>query len=225
MRVRATQALPCVAFCLCTEATMNYLKYLTEEIHSTVMATADENGLPVTCVIDIMDYDENGLYFLTARGKNFYARLKRDGYVSLTGMKGTDTLSCVAISVRGKVQEVGSDYLNRFLEKNSYMYEIYPTKDSRMALTVFRIYDGCGEWFDLSKKPIERASFSFGNCTKTVDGYYITDKCIGCKKCTEVCPQGCIDFANGYARIIQSSCLHCGNCFNICSEKAVVKRG
>lgn len=202
---------------------MNYLKYLTEEIHSTVMATVDENGLPVTCAIDIMDCDENGLYFLTARGKNFYARLKRDGYVSLTGMKGTDTLSCVAISVSGRVEEVGSDYLNRLFEKNRYMYEIYPTKESHKALTVFRIYDGCGEWFDLSKKPIERASFSFGNGIKTVDGYYITDKCIGCKKCIEVCPHSCIDFTNGYTRIIQSSCLHCGNCFNICPVKAVEK--
>ena len=202
---------------------MNYLKYLTEEIHSTVMATVDENGLPATCAIDIMDYDENGLYFLTARGKNFYARLKRCGYVSLTGTKGTDTLSCVAISVRGKVEEIGSDYLNRLFEKNSYMSEIYPTKESRTALTVFRIYDGCGEWFDLSKKPIERASFSFGNGIKTVGGYCITDKCIGCKKCLKVCPQGCIDFTGGYARIIQSSCLHCGNCFTICSVKAVEK--
>ena len=202
---------------------MNYLKYLTEEIHSTVMATVDENGLPVTCAIDIMDYDENGLYFLTARGKNFYARLKRGGYVSLTGTKGTDTLSCVAISVRGKIEEIGSDYLKSLFEKNSYMCEIYPTKESRTALTVFKIYDGCGEWFDLSKKPIERASFSFGNGIKTVDGYYITDKCIGCKKCMEVCPQGCIDFANVYARIIQSSCLRCGNCFTICPVKAVEK--
>lgn len=202
---------------------MNYLKYLTEEIHSTVMATVDENGLPVTCAIDIMDYDENGLYFLTARGKNFYARLKRSGYVSLTGMKGTDTISCVAISVRGKVEEVGSDYLNRMFEKNSYMSEIYPTKESRKALTVFRIYDGCGEWFDLSKKPIERASFSFGNGIKTVVGYYITDNCIGCRKCTEVCPQGCIDFTGGYTRIIQSNCLHCGACFEHCPVKAVEK--
>ncbi len=202
---------------------MNYLKYLTEEIHSTVMATVDENGLPATCAIDIMDYDENGLYFLTARGKNFYARLKRSGYVSLTGMKGTDTISCVAISVRGKVEEVGSDYLNRMFEKNSYMSEIYPTKESRKALTVFRIYDGCGEWFDLSKKPIERASFSFGNGIKTVVGYYITDNCIGCRKCTEVCPQGCIDFTGGYTRIIQSNCLHCGACFEHCPVKAVEK--
>ena len=124
---------------------MDYLKYLTKEIHSTVMATVDENGLPVTCAIDIMDYDENGLYFLTARGKNIYARLKRSRYVSLTGMKGTATLSSSAISERGKVEEVGNNYLNRLFEKNSYMYEIYPTKESRTAHTVFRIYGGCGE--------------------------------------------------------------------------------
>ena len=54
---------------------MTYLKYLVQEIHSTVVATVDENGLPVTCAIDIMDYDENGLYFLTAKGKGFITAL------------------------------------------------------------------------------------------------------------------------------------------------------
>lgn len=48
---------------------MDYLKYLVEEIHSTVMATVDNNGLPVTCAIDIMDYDENGLYFFNGKGQ------------------------------------------------------------------------------------------------------------------------------------------------------------
>lgn len=56
-----------------------YLKYIVEQIHSTVVATVDENGLPVTCVIDMMDYDEDGLYFLTAKGKRFYDRLKARG--------------------------------------------------------------------------------------------------------------------------------------------------
>ena len=37
------------------------------------------NGEPVTCAIDIMDYDTDGLYFLTAKGKNFYNRLKKRG--------------------------------------------------------------------------------------------------------------------------------------------------
>jgi uncharacterized pyridoxamine 5'-phosphate oxidase family protein len=142
---------------------MNYLKYLVEEIHTTVMATTDANDLPVTCAIDVMDYDDNGMHFLTAKGKNFYDRLKQNGYVALTGMKGKDTMSCVAVSLRGKVKEIGSEPLKRLFKKNSYTYEIYPTEQSRKALTVFCIYDANGEWFDLSKKPIERADFSIGN--------------------------------------------------------------
>ena len=42
------------------------------------------------------------------------------------------------------------------------MYEIYMTDESRQALTAFQIYEGIGEWFDLSKKAIERFGFSFG---------------------------------------------------------------
>lgn len=53
-----------------------YFSFIVNEIHSTVVATVDDNGLPVTCAIDIMDFDENGLYFLTAKGKRFYDRLK-----------------------------------------------------------------------------------------------------------------------------------------------------
>lgn len=64
------------------------LKFLEKEIHTVIAATADENGLPVTCAIDIMDSDENGIYFLTAKGKGFYTRLKSSGFIAMTGMKG-----------------------------------------------------------------------------------------------------------------------------------------
>ena len=52
-----------------------YLKYLQEEIHTAIAATIDDGGLPVTCAVDMMDADENSLYFLTAKGKSFYDRL------------------------------------------------------------------------------------------------------------------------------------------------------
>lgn len=165
---------------------MNYLRYLEKEIHSVIAATVDDSGLPVTCAIDIMDSDEKGLYFLTAKGKSFYARLKKKGYVALTGMKGKDTMSCVAISLRGTVKELGNTLLTRLFEKNPYMREIYPTQESQKALTVFQIYEGSGEWFDLSKQPIERASFSFGGAQIEKTGYFVTDKCIGCKLCYQI---------------------------------------
>ncbi len=205
--------------------TNEILYFLEQQIHSVIMATVDDSGLPVTCAIDIMDSDEKGLYFLTAKGKGFYNRLKKNGYASLTGIKGNDTLSCVAISVRGKVQEIGNVPLQRLFIKNPYMKEIYPTKESRQALTVFRLYEGSGEWLDLSKKPIERVSFTIGNQEKEMQGYEITDKCTGCKACKSVCPQNCIDFAVTPAVIRQENCLHCGNCFTVCPKKAVVRRG
>ena len=202
--------------------TIDFLKYIQEQIHTTVVATNNEQGLPLTCAIDIMDYDEKGLYFLTAKGKNFYKRLKANGYLSLTGIRGDNTISCIAVSVCGKVKEIGSERLKRLLDKNPYMYEIYPTEQSRSALTVFCLYEGYGEWFDLSKKPIERFSFSFGVGRTETDGYFITDDCIGCGKCLSVCPQSCIVLNGQKASIKQENCLRCGNCINICPMKAIV---
>lgn len=200
---------------------VDYLKYIVEEIHSTVIATTDDKGLPVTCAIDIMDYDDNSLYFLTARGKNFYKRLKNRNYLALTGMKGSDTMSCVAVSVRGRVRELGSELVPRLFEKNKYMFEIYPNKKSQEALTVFQIYEGSGEWFDLSVKPIERASFSFGNTENVQRGYFINQNCTGCGLCTEKCPTKCIDLSKILAKINQKNCLHCGNCLSVCPFNAV----
>ena len=86
----------------------DYLAYLVEEIHTTVVATVDDAGLPVTAAIDMMDADEGDVYFLTARGKEFYDRLKKRGVLALTGMKGEDTMSvlrflfgerCVSLAV------------------------------------------------------------------------------------------------------------------------------
>ena len=64
---------------------MDYLRYLVEQIHTTIVATVDDSGLPVTAAIDMMDADDSGLYFLTAKGKGFYDRLVKRGYLALTG--------------------------------------------------------------------------------------------------------------------------------------------
>lgn len=205
--------------------TKDYLFYIVNEIHTTVVATVDDMGLPVTAAIDMMDCDKNSLYFLTAKGKGFYDRLKKRGYLALTAMKGEDTMHSVAVSVRGKVRELGGDLLLRLFDKNPYMNEIYPDAASRRALTVFQIYEGSGEWFDLSKKPIERASFTFGGAANIEEGYFVTEKCIGCKFCYSKCPQKCIDISIKPIVIQQEHCLHCGNCYEVCPVKAVEKRG
>ena len=202
----------------------DYLAYIVNEIHTTIVATVDDEGLPVTAAIDMMDSDEDGLYFLTAKGKGFYDRLIKRGFLALTAIKGQDTMSSVAVSVRGKVRELGYERIPALFEKNPYMHRIYPTEDAMHALTVFQLYEGTGEWFDLSKKPIERASFSFGGAQDRTEGYFITDACIGCESCIAVCPQSCIDKSRIPFQIEQEHCLHCGNCLTACPIGAVKKR-
>ena len=202
----------------------DYLAYIVNEIHTTIVATVDNEGLPVTAAIDMMDSDEDGLYFLTAKGKGFYDRLIKRGFLALTAIKGQDTMSSVAVSVRGKVRELGYERIPALFEKNPYMHRIYPTEDAMHALTVFQLYEGTGEWFDLSKKPIERASFSFGGAQDRTEGYFITDACIGCESCIAVCPQSCIDKSRIPFQIEQEHCLHCGNCLTACPVGAVEKR-
>ncbi len=202
---------------------MDYLSYISDVIHTTIVATVDDDGLPVTAAIDMMDSDEDGLYFLTARGKGFYDRLKKRGYLALTALKGEDTMHSVAVSLRGKVRELGPEPLDRLFARNPYMADIYPSERSREALTVFKIYEGAGEWFDLSKRPIERADFTFGGAERQREGYVITEDCIGCGVCVDVCPQKCIDTSERPLRIMQEHCLHCGNCWKECPADAVVK--
>ncbi len=204
---------------------MQALKYIVEQIHTVVIATIDKNKEPITCAIDIMDYDTDSLYFLTAKGKNFYNRLKEHGRLAFTGVKGENTMSSIAVSVRAEAREIGTDYLERLFEENPYMYEIYPNEESRNALTVFQIYKGMGEWFDLSKKPIERGSFAFGMAEIEKTGYKVTQQCKGCGICQSVCPQNCIRFIEKRAVIEQKNCLHCGNCFAKCPYGAIIKKG
>ena len=207
------------------EEAVRCLDYLVDRIHTIVLASIGSDGYPHTCAVDMMYRDAEGIYFLTARGKDLYRRLREDPRVSLTGVKGEDTMSRVAISLVGESEEVGTSYLDTMLEANPYMYDIYPTVDSRSALTVFRIHRGSGEWFDLSKRPVERVGFSFGDFVKSDGNYVITDSCTGCGRCLDVCPQSCIEFSEIPYTIVERNCLRCGNCMETCPSGAVMRRG
>ncbi len=201
-------------------ASLEYLKILVEDIHSTTIATLDSNGRPITRVIDMMLYDENGVYFLTAKGKEFYRQLMEQGYVSLSSIKDKRS-----ISLRGKIRNIGSNKLDEIFEKNTYMQGIYPG-DTRSALEVFQLYEAAGEFFDISDPSnVTRGSISIGAPEVQASGYFVGDACIGCKLCYSVCPQKCIDISVKPVVIDQNHCLHCGRCAEICPKQTIVKRG
>ncbi len=132
-----------------------------------------------------------------------------------------------AVSIRGKVKNIGAEKLPEVFGQNPYMAEIYPQEESRMALEVFQVYEGSGEYFDLSVKPIFREQFMLGEGkedTTQTKGYFITDRCHGCRICYSKCPQKCIDLSVKPLVINQANCLHCGNCMEACPFGAVEKR-
>ena len=200
-----------------------YLAILTDEIHSVVIATVDEKGLPTTRIIDIMLHDEHGLYFLTAKGKAFYHQLTEKPNLSLSGMTGgTGSMSKKSITLAGSVKNIGTARLGEIFAKNPYMATIYPTAENMTALEVFCLYKGQGYYFDLSTQPITRMNFAFGGSEIQQFGYQITDACNGCGLCIDKCPTHCISIGEPYV-INQENCLHCGNCLAVCPEDAVVR--
>ena len=199
--------------------TEDYLKILVEEIHSATVATIADDGHPQTRVIDMMLYDEGGVYFLTAKGKAFYAQLKEQGFVALSA-----TRDKISVSLRGKIRNIGAEKLDEIFEKNMYMQGIYPG-DTRSALEVFCIYEAQGEYFDISEPShVVRDSFVIGNPKVRRNGYYVGQGCIGCKLCYSVCPQKCIDISTKPVVIDQNRCLHCGRCAEICPKQVIERR-
>ena len=196
----------------------DYLKTLVEEIHSTTVATIGTDGHPQTRIIDMMHYDEEGVYFLTAKGKEFYAQLMEQQYVAISATKNK-----MAISLRGKVKNIGKKNLDIMFEKNPYMKEIYPG-DTKEALEVFQLYEAQGEYFDISDPShIVRDTIIIGEKEAVQTGYFVGKGCIGCKLCYSVCPQKCIDISSVPVKIEQNHCLHCGGCAEICPKQCIQK--
>ena len=197
-----------------------YLKLLVETIHSTVAATIGPDGHPQTRVIDMMLWDAQGVYFLTARGKAFYSQLLAQGYIALSGTRDN-----VSVSLRGKVRSIGSERLDEIFSRNPYMQAIYPG-DTRKALEVFCLYEAQGEYFDISDPAhVTRDSIVIGGETAVASGYFAGSGCIGCKLCYSVCPQKCIDITKKPVVIDPHRCLHCGRCAEICPRQVIERRG
>ena len=198
---------------------LDYLRLLVDEIHSTTVATIGSDGHPQTRIIDMMYYDEDGVYFLTAKGKAFYEQLMKQQYVAISATKNK-----IAISLRGRVKNIEKKNLDIMFEKNSYMKEIYPG-DTREAIEVFWLYEAQGEYFDISNpSKIVRDTITIGKVNATQTGYFVRNGCIGCKLCYSVCPQKCIDITSIPVVIDQKHCLHCGRCAEICPKQCIEKR-
>lgn len=193
---------------------------ILREIKDCAFATVDENGLPQNRIIDVMLVEDEKLYFLTARGKHFYAQLESRTVAAITGLND----KWQSVRLVGKVEKLADQkyWIDRFFELNPTMNGVYPG-DARYILEPFCIKDGELEFFDLSDAPIYRESFVLGNGVIRQNGFVITENCIGCGLCETNCPQKCIECGTPFT-IRQNNCLHCGLCYENCPVQAVVRK-
>lgn len=183
-------------------------------------ATVDADGAPQVRNISAVHYAADGIYFYTARGKNFCRELMRDGRVqvlALTKFKEMIRLSGMARPVNEAEQEY---YKNLIFDEQPYLNNVYPD-DSREIGIVFCINEGSIEYFNLGVHPIFRETYSYnGGALPAKKGFRITDQCIACGTCASGCPQQCIEEGAQF-RIQEEHCLHCGRCFENCPVQAI----
>lgn len=208
--------------------TERFLRYLHEDIRECAFATIGSDGRPAIRIIDLMLHDSTSVYFLTARGKNFYRELTEQRFVAVTGQKDYRM-----VSLRGFARQVDHALIDEMFEHNPDMAVLYPG-ETRHVLEPFQLYAGQGEYLDLTVRPAIHETFTFGReCESAPDGsraasqpanaYRVTDACTGCGSCFPVCPQDCIVFSadSPKARIEQNHCLRCGACAEACPQSAI----
>ena len=188
---------------------------LLREVKSVAVATVN-NANPDVRIADVMLAQEDGLFFITARGKPYYKQIKDNQKIAVCGMDK----NYVAVRAAGDIRFCNDrNIVDKIFEHNPILNKLYPG-EKRDILEPFHLYRGRGEIFDLSVEPPLRERFAFGGEAVNPSGYRITDKCTACGLCLDACPVGVI--SEGEVYIIDGSrCLECGICYEVCLEDAV----
>jgi len=192
---------------------------MLREIKSVVFSTVN-NGYPAARIIDLMYYDESGLYFISLNTKPFYKQLINNGKVAITGL----TKDYIQIRIVGDVKELNKEGLDRVYKENPEFENLFPKNEEQGTMSVFQVYKGIGEVFDLSGKinKMNRRRFAFGGETVNEAGLKITDKCIACGKCEKKCPFNAIEEGKPYY-INPRLCDECGICYSVCPVGAILQ--
>lgn len=210
-----------------------------DKIGCCTFATVD-GEYPETRIAHFLVYDDEGIYFMTMNTKPFYRQLKKTGKVSVCGMyadskvkvKEDGTLEFdngYFIRVTGDVREVTIDEI-KAKNNPAFDYCIYDNK-RYPSMTAFVLYRAKGEIYDynFAKKnrdhKLERERFSYGGFEYEKAGLTVTDQCIGCGKCSEVCTFGAIHKDGDKYAINGERCDECGNCYVNCPADAIVHKG
>lgn len=139
-----------------------FLDLIVNSFQSVVFGTVDAQGNPHTNVADIELRKQNKLIFSTTYQKAFYQRLKGHPRISITALKGPETLSSVGFTLDGIAQEVESKYLDEIFAKRPEMQQISANQSERRSLLrPFAITPISGSIYDLRQQPIFQKGMTF----------------------------------------------------------------
>lgn len=203
---------------LTKEKTKNIALETLMEIKNITFSTIDADGNPASRIVDLMFKDGDAIYFFTCNVKPFYFELKKNETISITAMK-----DWTQVRLKASCKTVNRDLIKKIYQNNPGLKELFPDEDNSKHVEVFCIYRGKGELFDLSgdNSKMQRARFAFGGEKVRPSGCIITDKCINCGKCANVCPFNAISVVQEHHQINPVYCDECGMCYNTCPVDAI----
>lgn len=144
-----------------TLSTDEFLSLIVNSFQSVVFGTVDKNGDPHTNVADIELKEGNKLIFSTTYQKAFYQRLKYHPRISITALKGDETLDSVGFTLDGIAKEVDTKYLDRIFVVRPEMKQISANySERRSILRPFAITPLRGSVYDLRQQPIFQKAFN-----------------------------------------------------------------
>jgi uncharacterized pyridoxamine 5'-phosphate oxidase family protein/Pyruvate/2-oxoacid:ferredoxin oxidoreductase delta subunit len=195
---------------------LSMLRELKSVVFSSVL-----DGHPQSRIIDIMVQDDEGLIFTTGKIKPFYRQINKSNHIAITGM----TSDYVQIRLTGEIMELDQMTMDGVYENNLEFGKLFPEKNDMDYFQVYRVYKGKGELFDLSGVDVkmQRVRFAFGGENVNKAGCTITDSCITCGSCFDVCPFSAISLNDdtGVYEIDDKYCDECGACYYSCPVDAI----
>lgn len=182
-------------------------------------------------------YDENGLYFRTMPNKPYGRQLIETKKLTVCGIsnsevthEGNNAVFPPSFTVRliGDVSYVTSETIIERSKSNDMLkvaaddIKKYPA----MGKGNFIMNSFKGEIFSVdfekvkSDHKVTRTRFGFGGATFNPAGVRVTDECIECGACEEVCSFNAIQEGSPYS-CNPEHCDDCGSCIDVCPVGAI----
>lgn len=218
--------------------TLNEVHEAIAKIGCLSMTTLDGDAMH-SRIISVCGGDEDGVYFLTMNSKPFYHQLKANPRISVSGIyphgrkekKNSVGQPYFApgftLRITGEVREVtqGSIIIKAEAGDETMQY-VFEEQERYPAMRLFCLYKGKGEIFDYDFEEehrdhkLLRSRFSFGGEIHNEAGCWITNDCVSCGECLEVCTFKAIIPGEPYS-INGARCDECGSCVSVCPQESI----